>query len=159
MRPTLVLLAVLLCLGGLVRLQAADNQAVAIKDENAADRAYIQKAESDWAESTVTNDDKLLERILADDYVGVEIDGKHVTKGDAIREYRTQRSEFVSNHLNQVEVRFYGDAAVAQGDENWKLRDGTTNKFVWTDTWIRRKGTWRIVASEDLIPTEITKKY
>jgi len=158
MRSKIIFVAVLLSLAWLVRLQAAPKPADDHTDENAA-RTYIHQAESDWAESTVTNDDKLLERILADDYIGVELDGHHQTKGDAIREYRTQRSEFVSNHLNQVEVRFYGDAAVAQGDESWKMRDGTTGKFVWTDTWIRSKGTWRVVASEDLIPSTMTKKY
>ena len=36
-----------------------------------------------------------------------------------------QPSEFVSNHLNEVEVRFYANAAVAQGNESWKKKDGT----------------------------------
>jgi hypothetical protein len=56
------------------------------------------------------------------------------------------------NHLNEIEIRFYGDAAVAQGNESWKKKDGTTGKFVWTDTWIRRGGKWQIVAAEDLVP-------
>jgi ketosteroid isomerase-like protein len=39
-------------------------------DERAGDRAYIRQAESDWAESVVANDVSVLERILADDFVG-----------------------------------------------------------------------------------------
>jgi len=120
--------------------------------DHAKDRAYIRQSESDWAESLVTNDVSVLERILADDFVGVEIDGSHYTKADAIKEYRTQPSEFVSNHLNEVEIRFYGDAAVAQGSESWKKKNGTAGKFVWTDTWIRRGGKWQVVAAEDLVP-------
>ena len=124
-------------------------------DDHASDRAYIRQAESDWAESVVTNDVNVLERILADDFVGVEIDGSHYSKADAIKEYRTQPSDFISNHLNEIEIRFYGDAAVAQGNESWKKKDGTLGKFVWTDTWIKRGGKWQIVAAEDLVPSAV----
>jgi ketosteroid isomerase-like protein len=121
-------------------------------DDHASDKAYIRQAESDWAESVVTNDVSVLERILADDFVGVDIDGSHYSKADAIKDFRTHPSEFVSNHLNEVEIRFYGDAAVAQGNESWKKKNGAPGKFVWTDTWIRRGGKWQAVAAEDLVP-------
>jgi hypothetical protein len=125
---------------------------VQTKDDHASDRAYIRQAESDWAESVVTNDASVLGRILADDFIGVGPEGSHYSKADAIKDYRTPPSEFVSNHLNEVEIRFYRDAAVAQGNESWKKKDGTPGKFVWTDTWIRRGGKWQIVAAEDLVP-------
>ena len=122
-------------------------------DDRAGDRAYIRQAESDWAESTASNDVSVLERILADDFVGVEIDGSHYSKASAIKDYRTHPPQFTFNHLNQVEIRFYGDAAVAQGNEGWKKKDGTVGKFVWTDTWIKRDGKWQVVAAEDLVPS------
>jgi ketosteroid isomerase-like protein len=121
-------------------------------DDHARDSNYIRQAESDWAESVVTRDTNVLERILADDFVGVDIDGSHYSKADAIKEYRTKPSEFISNHLNQVEIRFYGHTAVAQGSESWKKKDGNSGKFVWTDTWVQRDGKWQVVAAEDLVP-------
>jgi|ERR1700722_2562369 len=126
-------------------------------DSHAADTAYIHQAESDWAESVATNDVSVLDRILADDFVGVDIDGSHYSKANAIRDYRAKPSEFVSNHLDDVVTRFYGDTAVAQGSESWKKKDGTPGKFVWTDTWIRRGGKWQVVASEDLVPPNTAK--
>lgn len=39
--------------------------------DEAADKAYIRQAESDWAEPLVTNDVSVLQRVLADDFVGV----------------------------------------------------------------------------------------
>jgi len=140
----LMITAFLLLVASPAQVQSAPDQA--------SDRAYIRQAESDWAESVVTNDVSVLERILAGDFVGVDIDGSHYAKADAIKDYRTHPSDFVSNHLNEIEIRFYGDAAVAQGNEGWKKKDGTTGKFVWTDTWIRRGGKWQIVAAEDLVP-------
>jgi ketosteroid isomerase-like protein len=140
----LTIIALLMLVPSVAYVQTSDNQA--------SDKAYIQQAESDWAESVVTNDVSVLVRILADDFVGVDIDGTHYSKADAIRDFQTHPSEFASNHLNEVEVRFYGDAAVAQGNESWKKRNGSAGKFVWTDTWIKRGGKWQIVAAEDLVP-------
>jgi len=63
---------------------------------------------------------------------------------------------FVSNHLNDVKIRFYGDSAVAQGNESWERKNDERGRFVWTDTWLRRNGRWQIVAAEDLIAPEPT---
>jgi hypothetical protein len=147
---SLMIIAFLLFVTSLAHVQSTD--------DHASDRAYIRQAESDWAESVVPNDVSVLERILADDFVGVDIDGSHYSKADAIRDYRTLPSEFASNHLNQVEIRFYGDAAVAQGNESWKKKNGATGKFFWTDTWIKRNGKWQVVAAEDLVPPAPTAR-
>jgi len=120
--------------------------------DRGADRAYIQQAESDWAESVTSGDCTVPERILADDFVGVDTDGKHYTKAAALRQCRSHDSNFASNHLKAVEVRFYGEMAVAQGSEEWKLKTGKPGIFVWTDTWLKHAGKWQIMAAEDLIP-------
>lgn len=117
-----------------------------------ADKAYIRKAESEWGESEVSRDASVLERILSEDFVGVDVDGTHYSKADALQEYRTAPSNYVSNHVTGIEIRFYGQTAVAQGDDSWEKKDGTAGKHVWTDTWVQRDGKWRLVASEDLIP-------
>jgi len=120
-----------------------------LKDKHSADRSYIAQAESDWAEMTVTNDASVLERILADDFVGVATEGgKHYSKADAIAETKTP-TDYVSNHLSEVKIRFYGNTAVAQGSEFWQKKDGKTGKFVWTDTWVKRHKRWQIVAAQD----------
>jgi hypothetical protein len=103
-------------------------------DDRAADRAYIENAESDWAEMAATNECSVLEHILADDFVGVDVDGSHYTKAASMHECKTQPSIFESNHLGKVEIRFFGDTAVAQGHEKWKLKNGKTGTFYWTDT-------------------------
>jgi hypothetical protein len=121
-------------------------------DDRASDRAYIREAESDWAESVASNAVDVLERILSDDFVGVDIDGSHYSKASAIKDYRAGASSFVFDHLDDVQIRFYGNTAVAQGNESWKKKDGTVGRFVWTDTWIKRNGKWQIVAAEDLVP-------
>lgn len=89
---------------------------------------------------------------MAEDFVGVDVDGSHYTKADSVEYCRTKPSRFESNHLDDVQIRFYGDMAIAQGSESWKLKSGQTGKFVWTDTWLKRSGKWQIIAAEDLMP-------
>jgi hypothetical protein len=40
----------------------------------------------------------------------------------------------------------------------WSVATGERGRFVWTDTWVRRKGKWQIVAAEDLIAPEESAK-
>ena len=47
---------------------------------------------------------------------------------------------FASNHVNDVIVRFYGNVAIAQGNETWRKKHGEVGRFVWTDTWLKRNG-------------------
>ena len=121
---------------------------------DANDRSYIQQAEYDWARSIVTNDVSVIERNCADDFVGVDIDGSRYSKADTAKNFRSEPSDFLSIHLNAMEIRLYGNAAVAQGSESWQKKDGTAGKFVWTDTWIRREGRWQIVAAQDVIAAD-----
>jgi len=74
-----------------------------------------------------------------------------------ISQTRNAPKYFVSNHLNDVKIRFYGDAAIAQGNESWQRQTGERGRFVWTDTWIRRHGRWQIVAAEDLDAPESSR--
>jgi ketosteroid isomerase-like protein len=119
-------------------------------DQKQAER-YITESERQWAESVATGDTTAIQRILADDFIGVDPKGRQYTKSQMISETRNAPKYFLSNRLNNVKVRFYGDTAVAQGDESWRRHDGEHGRFVWTDTWIWRNGRWQIVAAEDLI--------
>ena len=106
------------------------------------------------AESVASGDNSVVQRILADDFVGVDPKGRHYDKVKMVRETADAPKYFTSNHLNEVTIRFYGNTAVAQGNESWERKNGERGRFVWTDTWLRRNGQWQIVAAEDLIGAE-----
>ena len=99
-----------------------------------------------------------VERILADDFVGIDPKGKSYDKAAMISDTRKGPEKFVSNHLDDVKIRFYGNTAVAQGSETWVRRNGERGRCVWTDTWILRNGRWQIVAAEDLIAPALPEK-
>jgi len=123
------------------------------KDQKEVER-YIVESERQWAESVATGDTSAIDRILADDFIGVDPQGHFYNKQPMIDETRNAPKYFVSNRLNDVKVRFYGNTAVAQGSEAWEKRSGERGRFVWTDTWLQRNGRWQIVAAEDLIAPE-----
>jgi ketosteroid isomerase-like protein len=108
---------------------------------------YILDSEAAWAESVARSDPSVVRRILADDVVWV-IDGKVLDKSQAIAG-AAESNDFAANHLEYAHVRLFGDTALVQGAESWTRKDGTTGRFVWTDTWLRRNGEWQIVMAED----------
>lgn len=123
------------------------------KDQKEMER-YILESERQWAESVATGDTSAIQRILADDFIGVDPKGGLYNKQQMIADTRNAPKYFVSNRLNDVKVRFYGNTAIAQGSETWQKRSGERGRFVWTDSWLRRDGRWQIVAAEDLIAPE-----
>jgi ketosteroid isomerase-like protein len=141
---SLLSLAVVLCGGFFFSIAAQQNQAESER--------YIVESEGQWAASLASGDVSALQRFLADDFLGVDPDGSKYSKEKAISETRTGPETFLSNHANEVKVRFYGDTAVAQGSESWERRSGEPRygRYVWTDTWVRRNGKWQVVAAEDV---------
>lgn len=123
------------------------------RDQQKAEQ-YIVENEREWAESVASGDSKPVERILADDFLGVDPQGRLYDKAKMVSDTRNAPKYFVSNHLNDIKVRFYGDTAIAQGNESWERHAGERGRFVWTDTWIWRDGRWQIVAAEDPIAPE-----
>jgi len=114
--------------------------------------AYIRQASADWATSVSTNDSSVLERILAEDFVWV-LEGRLLNKAQAVAEAASGPGPFLSNTLDYVNIRFFGDTAVAQGRETWRKSRGAIRhgRFIWTDTWVRRNGCWQVVASQDSV--------
>jgi Domain of unknown function (DUF4440) len=80
------------------------------------DEPYIRDSERQWAESVASGDASVVERILANDFIGVDTRGQLYDKAKMISDTRDGPKFFASNHLNQVKIRFYGDTAVAQGE-------------------------------------------
>ena len=129
-------------------------------DQSKTER-YIKESESAWAEAGSKGDTATIARILANDFVGVAPDGSLYDRAKEIANTKEEQGNVLSNHTNEIKVRFFGNnTAVAQGSETWenRTRDPKRGTYVWTDTWILRNGKWQIVAAEDVVLTEATKK-
>jgi ketosteroid isomerase-like protein len=131
--------------------------AVGQRPSDAESEAYMRKAEEDWATLAWKNDPAVLERILADDYVGVASENVVRNKKQAVAAAAEPvTGTYVSSHLDYVNYRHFGDTVLAQGQESVQRKDGGPDlRLIWTDVWMWRNGKWQIVASQDnVVPPE-----
>mgnify|MGYP000214465282 CR=1 FL=1 len=116
--------------------------------EYKAAEKYIIESSKDWAKSVVTGDMSQRKVYFSDDFIGTSTTGNLYDKTAVTRE-TGPATYTLSNEVNSVKVRFFGETAIAHGDETWKKKDGSTGRYVWTDIWIFHNGIWQIVAAQD----------
>ena len=102
-----------ICLTLLVHFNRVHAQSAKIDYEKA--RQYITESEKQWAEASASGDSTVIQRILADDFIGVDTKGVQYNKEHEVHSTPAGPKYYKSNHLNKVNIRFYGDMAVAQG--------------------------------------------
>jgi len=110
--------------------------------------------ERQWAEQDCTQK-PVVQKILADDFQGTSPKGERYRKADAVKDAGATTEKARDCALNKVDVHFFGDSiAVAYGSETSvsATPEGKALKscLVWTDTWLKRKGVWQIVAAQDM---------
>jgi len=127
--------------------------AVASEKPGADPAAQIARMEREWAQCFVTGEPGAARDFIADDFVGVSSKGIRYSKAQGLEDIVDNKGKFKSLVASDMTVRVYGDAAVAQGTDAWEMVDGSQGSALWTDTWIRTRGTWRIVAAQDTQPS------
>ena len=113
---------------------------------------YIIEMERKWAEG-VCVDNGVVAGLLADDFQGTSTKGARFTKADELKDEKGPRTAHDCG-LDEAKVRFFGDRlAVVYGSEDYVGKDKSQPNAkvcqVWTDTWLKRGGTWQIIASHD----------
>jgi Domain of unknown function (DUF4440) len=113
---------------------------------------YIIEMERKWAEG-VCVDNGVVAGLLADDFQGTSTKGARFTKADELKDEKGPRTAHDCG-LYEAKVRFFGDRlAVVYGSEHYVGKDKSQPNAkvcqVWTDTWLKRGGTWQIIASHD----------
>ncbi len=113
---------------------------------------YIIEMERKWAEG-VCVDNGVVAGLLADDFQGTSTSGTRFTKADELKDGKNVRTAHDCG-LDETRVRFFGDSiAIVYGSEHAvgkdKSRPGAKVCQVWTDTWLKRDGAWKIIASQD----------
>ena len=102
--------------------------------------------EHEWTVANINANKKALDRILADDYVAVNLDGSTVGKVEYIstiqRDTETRKWEF-----EDLKVDLKGNRATLTGVIKYYLRSGDRS-FQFSDTFVWRDGRWQATASE-----------
>lgn len=113
---------------------------------------YIVDMERKWAEGVCANNG-VVNGLLAEDFQGTSPKGTRFTKADELRDEKGAHTAHDCG-IDEAKVRFFGDSiAIVYGREHAVGKDksapGAKVCQIWTDTWIKRDGTWQIIASQD----------
>jgi hypothetical protein len=111
--------------------------------------------ERQWAEAACTHNG-IEKTILAEDFHGTAPNGSLYSKQQAVADAKTTEE---TCKMYEVKVHLFGDSmAILYGSESAVRTEADgrkhTVKLTWTDTWLKRQGTWQVVAAQDM-PSEL----
>jgi ketosteroid isomerase-like protein len=111
----------------------------------------LMKIQHEWAEARLKADSSYTRRLEAEDCTVVWPDGRIVNKrGDL--ESMTGDIVFSEFKIHNLQARLYGDTGIVVGEGIIKAHTGKQGllggKFVWTDTFAKQGGQWKVVASQ-----------
>jgi ketosteroid isomerase-like protein len=111
----------------------------------------LMKIQHEWAEARLKADSSYTRRLEAEDCTVVWPDGRIVNKqGDL--ESMTGDIVFSEFKIHHLQVRLYDDTGIVVGEGIIKAHKGKQDlldgKFVWTDTFAKQGGQWKVVASQ-----------
>jgi ketosteroid isomerase-like protein len=119
--------------------------------DHSQDEQVLIRIQHDWAEARVKADSSFTRRLEADDCTIVWPDGRVVNKK---QDLQTMTGDIVFSEfkIDDVQVRVYGETGIVVGQGKisaQKARQDLLNgKFVWTDTFVKQSGEWKVVASQ-----------
>jgi Domain of unknown function (DUF4440) len=116
-----------------------------------SDVARILSLENAWNDAEMNHDVRSLELLIADTFVYTDDDGSFLNRSEWLNEIRKQVDQYEQLANTGVAVVLYENAAVVTGEYKEKVK--IKGKMVlrsgrFTDTWIRRNGEWKCVASQ-----------
>ena len=114
-------------------------------------RAEILAIENQWATAIERQDAAAFDRLAAEDFRFIEEDGRVLNRAQYIAARSHNPEKVESAVQDEIEVRQYGDAAIATGRSIIHgTRDGAPfiHRFRWTDMYVRRAGRWQAVSGQ-----------
>jgi ketosteroid isomerase-like protein len=109
------------------------------------------KIQQEWAEARVKGDRSYTQRLEAEDCTIVWPDGRIVDKRGDLQSM-TGDIVFSEFKINDLQVRIHGETGIVVGQGTMSARKGQQNllggNFVWTDTFVKQGGKWKVVASQ-----------
>ena len=146
MRRTLVIAVLALTVTSI----ASGQKQSASRDQRSSVERAIRKLDNERIQAQIGADAITLDRIYADDFIGVGPSGTVRTKSQVISDFTSGDLKFKSITTDEVQVRVYGKTAVETGLSTMVGQD--KSKIVPRDTrftrvWVEQKGRWRLVAN------------
>jgi len=116
----------------------------------AADRAQVLKTEEEFRQAKLKNDTSALERLVADEYYGVNQWGAKRDKAQLIELFRSFQTEVLVP--TDVTVRISGDHAIVDGTMAESSGGGLRFTYLFLRVFVRRGDSWKLLSSVQFIP-------
>jgi len=129
---------------------ASGQQQSAGRDPKTVVEQVIRKLDNERIQAQIHADAAALERIYAEDFIGVGPSGTVRTKPQVISDFTSGDLKFKSITTDGVRVRVYGDAAVETGCSTMDGQDkgkSVPHDTRFTRVWVKQQGRWRLVAN------------
>src|SRR5215471_4035396 len=114
-----------------------------------AEQEVVHLADA-WANAELRGDTTLLERLLADDYIGIGPLGFLLTKQEWLARHEAGDLKYQSFTLDEVKVRVYNtDTAVLtarQGQQATYRGNSIPGQFRITLVFVQQQGQWQLVS-------------
>ena len=111
--------------------------------------AQVTQVERDWLQALRNDDRAALGRILADDFTDISVHGEVRHKAEAVTH---RAAPGTVQHVHDLQVRVYGDTAVATGINSVRSRaQGWRVDVAFTDVFVRRDGRWQAVSAQETL--------
>jgi uncharacterized protein (TIGR02246 family) len=110
----------------------------------------IKQLDDERIQAQVGADASALDRIYADDFIGVGPSGTVRTKKQVISDFTSGTLKFQSITTDEVQVRVYDNTAVETGLSTMDGKDkgkSVPRNTRFTRVWVKQQGHWRLVAN------------
>jgi ketosteroid isomerase-like protein len=111
----------------------------------------IESLEMEWRDAEVGNNVSQMDRLLADDYIGISANGTVETKTQELAQRRAGTVRIQSLDISDLKVRVFGDTAVVTSKAELTGVNGQSDisgKYRYTRVYSKRLGHWKIVSFE-----------
>jgi len=115
------------------------------------EQSVLIQIEKDWNQAIIAKDYQTVDKIMANDWVGIDFKGMKVTKEETLAELKSGESSNETVELGEMTVKVYGNTAVVIGSDTEKSTyhgKDSSGRYAWMDVFVKRAGQWQVVASQ-----------
>lgn len=129
---------------------ALGQEQIASRNQRSSVEQAIRQLDKERIQAQIGADVAALDRIYADDFIGVGPSGTVRTKTQVISDFTSGDLKFQSITTDELRVRVYENTAVETGLSTMVGQDkgkAVPHDTRFTRVWVRQKGRWRLVAN------------
>jgi uncharacterized protein (TIGR02246 family) len=140
------------CLLLIAMMFLAGSQVNGQQEQNNKAEQEVKKVERQWLDAYEQHDAGAMDRIVAGDWMITYPDGGTSTKGQIMSFIKSPRKAGMPSpkfFSEDVQARVYGDTVILTGRivTQWPGGESNREQSRYTDTYVKRNGTWQVVAS------------